>query len=79
MNFYALKLKSWKLEVTHSFQLDYLCTVPSAYPLSNTFFLINLIFSDEILLKTRSSTCEDGEKENTNLPYYRREKQTGEF
>ena len=58
----------------------YVLYPPQAYPLSNTFFLINLIFSDEILLKTRSSTCEeDGAKENTNLPDNRREKQTGEF
>ena len=57
----------------------YVLYPPPAYPLSNTFFLINLIFSDEILLKTRSSTCEDGAKENTNLPDHRREKQTGEF
>ena len=51
MNFYALKLKSWKLEVTHSFELDYLCTVPAAslsfikyiFPYQSYFFRWDII------------------------------------
>ena len=73
-----LNLKVENLRLLTPF--NWIIYVPPAYPLSNTFFLINLIFSDEILLKARSSTCEeDGAQENTDIPDYRREKQTGEF